>query len=161
EVFREPAQRLYRAFGIDPTKHRPSCEQLLLRILKGDPFPRVNALVDAVNVCQIAFGLPYGLYDADAVAPPAVARAGRPGEAYAGIRKNSISVEKKPYVADARGPFGNPSANSDRTKTSEATRRALVVVFGSPATPDAEWARVLDGTVATFLRHANARVDDR
>src|SRR5687768_7361433 len=61
EEFRTPARRLYKAFGIDPTKHRPSSEQLMLRVLKGDPFPRVNPLVDAVNVCQLRFGLPYGL----------------------------------------------------------------------------------------------------
>lgn len=158
EAFRAEARRLYKAFGIDPTKHRPSSEQLLLRILKGDPFPRVNPLVDAVNLCQIRFGLPYGLYDLAAVEPPVVARAGRPGEGYAGIRKGTISVEGRPCLVDAKGPFGNPSSDSDRTKTGESTRSALVVVFGSPATPGAEWARVLDGTSAVFERHAAGRV---
>jgi DNA/RNA-binding domain of Phe-tRNA-synthetase-like protein len=150
EAFRVEARRLYKAFGIDPTKHRPSSEQLLLRIVKGDPFPRVNPIVDSVNVCQLAFGLPYGLYDLDALAAPIVARTGAPGEAYAGIRKGSISLEGRPCLADTRGPFGNPSSDSDRAKTSDATRRALVAIFGSPAMEDACWRDVLRGTFERF-----------
>jgi DNA/RNA-binding domain of Phe-tRNA-synthetase-like protein len=160
EEFRAAARKLYRAFGIDPTKHRPSSEQLLLRVLKGDPFPRVNALVDAVNVCQLLFGLPYGLYDLDRVSPPVVARKGHEGEAYAGIRKGSISVAGRPALADAEGAFGNPSSDSDRTKTSETTRRALLVVFGSPALADPEWTRVLSGTKEEVLRHVRARITE-
>jgi DNA/RNA-binding domain of Phe-tRNA-synthetase-like protein len=158
EEFRAEARRLYRAFKIDPTKHRPSSEQLMLRVLKGDAFPRVNALVDAVNVCQLLFGLPYGLYDLDAVTPPVVAREGREGEAYAGIRKGSISVAGRPCLADAQGPFGNPSSDSDRTKTSAATRRALLCVFGAPGTDEASWRRVLEGTRSEVLRHVEANV---
>ena len=160
EEFRTPARKLYRAFGIDPTKHRPSSEQLMLRIQKGDPFPRVNPLVDAVNVCQLRHGLPYRLYDLDAVKPPVVAREGREGESYAGIRKGTISVAGRPCVADLVGPFGNPSSDSDRTKTSETTRRAVVVVFGSPALGDAEWARVLAGTKDEFARHVRVRFSE-
>ena len=160
EEFRAASRKLYKAFGIDPTKHRPSCEQLMLRVSKGDPFPRVTPLVDAVNVCQLRFGLPYGLYDLDAVKPPVVARRGREGESYAGIRKGSISVAERPCVADMEGPFGNPSSDSDRTKTSDETRRALLVVFGSPALADSEWARVLSGTKEELARHVSARVSE-
>jgi len=160
EEFRAAARKLYKAFGIDPTKHRPSSEQLMLRVLKGDPFPRVHALVDAVNVCQLLFGLPYGLYDLDQVAPPVVARRGLEGESYAGIRKGAINVGGRPVVADTKGAFGNPSSDSDRTKTTDATRRALLVVFGSPSLDEAEWRRVLSGTKDQVARHVRARVSE-
>jgi DNA/RNA-binding domain of Phe-tRNA-synthetase-like protein len=159
EAFRAPARLLYRAFGIDPTKHRPSSEQLAHRVGRGDAFPRVSPLVDAVNVCQLEQGLPYGLYDLDALEPPVVARAGRDGESYAGIRKGEISVAGRPCLADARGPFGNPSSDSDRAKTTERTRRALAVVFGAPDMTG--WERVLDETARTFARFVSARVAER
>ncbi len=42
---------MYLRIGLDPTKTRPSNEALLRRVRRGDAFPRVNALVDAVNLC--------------------------------------------------------------------------------------------------------------
>src|SRR5437899_8927 len=43
------ARALYRRFGIDPTRVRPSSEALLRRLEKGEPLPRVNALVGVAN----------------------------------------------------------------------------------------------------------------
>ncbi|RMF73753.1 MAG: hypothetical protein D6738_08150, partial [Acidobacteria bacterium] len=45
-----PARSLYRALGLDPTRHRPSPEALLRRVLRGDPFPRVHPAVDLANL---------------------------------------------------------------------------------------------------------------
>ena len=171
----ERARRLYKRFGIDPTKYRPSCEQLARRIAKGEAFPRVNPIVDAVNLCQLEERLCYGLYDLDALAPPIVARVGRAGESYEGIRKGThatpfgscpergprISLEGKPALFDARGPFGNPTSDSDRAKTGERTARALAVVFGAPEIAEAEWREILERTVATFLLHVSAVVVEK
>ena len=44
---------MYRRFGVDPTKTRPSSEALLRRVRKGDPFPRVNSAVDVCNWCSV------------------------------------------------------------------------------------------------------------
>ena len=43
------ARALYRKFGLDPTKVRPSSEALLLRLKKGVPMPRVNSLVEVAK----------------------------------------------------------------------------------------------------------------
>src|ERR1041385_3872925 len=56
---------LYRKFGIDPTKTRPSNEALLRRMKKGEPMPRVNSLVDVANAMSIQLQVPVGLYDLD------------------------------------------------------------------------------------------------
>jgi len=37
---------MYRHLGIDPTKTRPSSEAFLRRMRRGQPWPRINALVD-------------------------------------------------------------------------------------------------------------------
>ena len=54
---------MYRRFGVDPTKTRPSSEALLRRVRKGDALPRVNNLVDVINWCSLESQLPFGLYD--------------------------------------------------------------------------------------------------
>jgi DNA/RNA-binding domain of Phe-tRNA-synthetase-like protein len=130
-------------------------------VLRGDAFPRVNPLVDAVNLCQLQERIPYGLYDLDALEPPIVAREGREGEEYEGIRKGAIHVAGKPALFDARGPFGNPTSDSDRTKTTAATRRALVIVFGPTGIDYRDWEKIIDRTAETMLLHATGQVTDR
>ena len=46
---------MYRRFGVDPTKTRPSSEALLRRIRKGEPLPRINNAVDICNWCSLEF----------------------------------------------------------------------------------------------------------
>jgi len=120
---------MYKRVGLDPTKHRPSSEALLRRLKKGEPLPRVNSLVDVINWCSVESQLPFGLYDAARIAGPVVLRIGRSGESYPGIRKDEVHVEGRLVLSDNLGPFGNPSSDSERTKVTEATTEALVVVF--------------------------------
>jgi len=63
----EATRAMYRGFGIDPTRRRPSSEALLRRIGRGGDLPRINTLVDVCNWCSVEVQLPYGLYDLDRV----------------------------------------------------------------------------------------------
>jgi len=120
---------MYRQFGVDPTRTRPSSEALLRRVRKGDELPRVNNLVDVINWCSLESQLPFGLYDCDRVEGPVSMRLGRDGESYAGIRKDDVHVAGRLTIVDAIGPFGNPTSDSARTMVTVKTRKALVVVF--------------------------------
>jgi DNA/RNA-binding domain of Phe-tRNA-synthetase-like protein len=120
---------MYKRVGIDPTKTRPSSEALLRRVRRGDELPRINSLVDVINWCSLETQLPYGLYDLDRIQGDVVLRLGGPGEEYAGIRKDTVHVGGRLTVADALGPFGNPTSDSARTMVTTATARALVVIF--------------------------------
>jgi len=126
------ARDLYRAFGIDPTRTRPSSEALLRRVLSGKGLPRILDAVDVCTLCALRSLLPIGLYDAASVSPPVTLRRGRPGESYAGIRKDEVHLEGRPVLSDAKGPFGNPTSDSLRTSIVPATG-ALVMVFFAPA----------------------------
>lgn len=137
---------MYRRIGLDPTKTRPSNEALLRRVRRGDPFPRVNSLVDAVNLCSLQCQLPYGVYDRAALSGGLTVRLGRAGEGYAGIRKDMVHVSGRVTVADAAGPFGNPTSDSARAMVTTATRAALVVVYAPVTTGPAAVSRVLDLT---------------
>lgn len=125
----EPARRLYRTFGVDPTRLRPSSEGLLRRVLQGKELYRINTLVDAVNWASLALLLPIGLYDLDSVQGGLTVREGLPGEEYEGIRRGVIHLEGRLVVADEAGPCGSPTADSLRTSVTPETSRAVAVVF--------------------------------
>ncbi len=65
-----PARELYRLFGIDPTKLRPSSESLLRRVLRQRPLPRILNAVDLCNLLALTTHLPMGLYDAEKLDGP-------------------------------------------------------------------------------------------
>ena len=149
---------MYKRVGLDPTKTRPSSEALLRRIKKGDALPRINSMVDVCNWCSLEFQLPYGLYDLANVEGDAVElRLGHEGEAYPGIRKDEVHVGGRICLADARGPFGNPTSDSARTMVTVATTRALVVVFAPLSLDDNRMTRVLDTTAARMHEFTGAR----
>ncbi len=125
----QPARELYRRTGEDPTKTRPSSEALLRRVLRGQPLPRVNSVVDLCNLCSLEFLLPIGLYDRDRVRGPVVVRLGRAGEGYESLGKGLFRAEGRLVVCDVDGPFGSPTNDSARTGVTEQTRNILAVVF--------------------------------
>ena len=124
-----PARQLYRAFGVDPTKTRPSSEALLRRIVKNKPFPLISNAVDVCNLCALKFLLSLGLYDADKIEGKVVLRKGRQGESFAGIRKGQVNLAGRLVLADDRGAFGNPSSDSQRTSVDEKTSALWMVIF--------------------------------
>ncbi len=124
------ARALYRRFGTDPTKVRPSSEALLRRMKKGEPFPRVNSLVDVANAMSVQLQVPVGLYDLEKIrGDELVVRLGKEGEKYTGIGKERVNLAGRICIADAEGPCGNPSADSARTMITTATERAAWVYY--------------------------------
>jgi DNA/RNA-binding domain of Phe-tRNA-synthetase-like protein len=157
----QAVRAMYRRIGLDPTKTRPSSEALLRRVRKGDALPRINTLVDVCNWCSLEFQLPYGLYDVAALVPPVALRIGVPGEHYAGIRKDVVNVGDRMTLADAEGPFGNPTSDSARTMVTVGTRTVLAVVFAPADTTDTRLARVLDRTAERLLAFAGGEATFR
>jgi DNA/RNA-binding domain of Phe-tRNA-synthetase-like protein len=124
------ARELYRRFGIDPTRVRPSSEALLRRLKKGEPLPRINSLVDVANALSVQLQVPVGLYDLGKTkGDELVIRLGTEGEGYTGIGKEHVNVAGRICVADAEGPCGNPSADSARTMITTETERAAWIYF--------------------------------
>jgi DNA/RNA-binding domain of Phe-tRNA-synthetase-like protein len=152
---------MYKAVGIDPTKTRPSSEALLRRVRKGDTLPRINSMVDVCNWCSFEFQLPYGLYDAAHIDGDVTLRIGRQGESYPGIRKDEVHVGGRITLADATGPFGNPTSDSARTMVTTATTRALVVVFAPRDLEARRLAHVLDVTSQRMQQFTGCREDGR
>lgn len=154
-----PARVLYRQLGLDPTKHRPSSEALLRRVLKGEELYQINSVVDTCNLCSLRFLLPIGLYDiAKIVGGQVLARLGRAGEGYEAIGKGRIAAEGKLVLVDGQGPFGNPSADSARTMITEATREVMMVIFAPAEYPSALLQEHMSFAVARMERYGGARL---
>lgn len=61
-------RRAYGAFGAKPSKFLCSAESLLRRVLKGEPLPRINRIVDIYNAVSLRHVLPAGGEDLDRLA---------------------------------------------------------------------------------------------
>jgi len=130
-----PARDLYKSFGIDPTRTRPSSEALLRRILRDKPFPRILNAVDVCNYCSASFLLPMGLYDAGRIVGEVTLRRGLKGESYAGIRKDDVHLEGRPVLCDAARPFGNPTSDSAHMAVSPETVSLWMTIFAPRSFP--------------------------
>ena len=148
---------MYRRVGIDPTKTRPSSEALLRRVVRGDPLPRINTLVDVCNWCSLELQLPYGLYDLGRVEGAVELRRGAPDEQYAGIRKDVVHVAGRLTLADSLGAFGNPTSDSARTMVTTLAKRVLVVIFTPQEVAREALPRALELTAERMVKFGQGR----
>jgi DNA/RNA-binding domain of Phe-tRNA-synthetase-like protein len=144
----------YKALGKDPARYRGSAEALLRRVIAGKSLPRINAVVDIINLVSVESRLPIGLYDLTRVQGDIAFRAGRAGETYKGIGKYDLNLEDLPVFCDALGPHGSPTSDSERTMVTNDTKHVLAVIisFGGEAGLD-RWTQ---RTSELFTQFASA-----
>lgn len=92
--------------------------------------PQINAVVDVINLVSAESRLPIGLYDLAHVRGDVVFRGGRAGETYKGIGKYKLNLEDLPLFADAKGPHGSTTSDSERTMVTEQTKQVLAIIVG-------------------------------
>jgi DNA/RNA-binding domain of Phe-tRNA-synthetase-like protein len=119
----------YKALGKDPSRYRGSAEALLRRVLSGKGLYQINTIVDINNLVSLESLNPAGSYDLERVSGAIELRAGASGETYKGIGKDEINIENLPVFADATGPFGSPTSDSERAMVRLETRKIFMVVF--------------------------------
>lgn len=155
----EEARRLYRSVGMDPTKHRPSSEALLRRLIKSKSLYRIHPLVDLFNLASLEALLPVGLYDTSKIAGQRVeVRLGEAGAGFDGIRKDRVNVEGRLCISDAIGPFGSPTSDSLRTCI-EGNVPAILAVFFAPSEGDLQrLERALARSLELAKAHFEAKV---
>jgi DNA/RNA-binding domain of Phe-tRNA-synthetase-like protein len=144
---------MFRVWGIDPARYRPSSEALLRRIAQGKGLYRISNVVDAGNLGSLETGWPYGLYNRTLISPPVVFRAGLDGETYHGIGKQTWHLAGRPVLADAKGAFGGPISDSTRTMVTEAAREILGVIY-APASVKTEAVEEALGKLAKRIQES-------
>ena len=121
----------YRACGKDPSRYRPSNEQLRRRILSGNPLYQVSTLVDLVNVVSIRHGFSIGGFDAEMIqGDELVLGIGREGEPYEGIGRGKLNIAGMPVYRDAAGGIGTPTSDHERTRMRPETTEFLALING-------------------------------
>jgi len=151
-------REMFREWGIDPARYRPSSEALLRRVVQGKGLYYVANLVDIGNLGSIETGWPYGCYNRAAFSPPVHFRAGRAGETYEGIGKQTWHLAGRPVLADAQGPFGSPISDSTRTMITPETTAAIAVIYAPAGAPLDALEGALAAMTSRLERFATAQI---
>lgn len=146
QVRDEPLFRAYRDFywkvGVDPTKTRPAGEALTRRVLAGKEIPTINTLVDAYNLVSLETSVAIAAFDTARLRTDAlVLRRALPGESFLGIgmagpvdlHGNEVVIEDR---ADRELVAIYPYRNAERSKVTESTCGALLLMCGVPGIDD-------------------------
>ncbi|MEE8105131.1 MAG: phenylalanine--tRNA ligase beta subunit-related protein [Planctomycetota bacterium] len=156
EEIRAAVRDLLRVGGYKPTgRGKPASEYLVRAASQGKLGP-INLIVDACNAVSLHSGLPISVVDLDRVAEPLRVGLGAPEASYVfNTGGQEIKVAGLLCLHDADGPCANAVKDSQRTKTSADTRRALCLVWGCEA-----FAEHTDRAVAWYrelLERADAK----
>jgi DNA/RNA-binding domain of Phe-tRNA-synthetase-like protein len=80
----------FRALGAKPTEYRPSIEALARRVLRGDPLPAINALVEIGNVVSLRRLLPAGAHAIDGLTDDMWLRPATGAEAFVALDGDAV-----------------------------------------------------------------------
>lgn len=150
------ARTLYKSFNMDPSRHRPSSEALLRRVMKGKDLYQISNAVDSCNLACLKFLLPVGMYDLDLLVGDVVLRSGVEGESYPGIRKGEVNLANRLGLFDQTGPFGSPTSDSARSCVTERTSRILAVIMATNQFPADLMSAAIDIFVELFVQYCEA-----
>ena len=133
EAIRQAVRDLLRHGGYKPTgRGKPASEYLVNAQLSS-----INLAVDACNAVSLHSGLPISVVDFDKLEPPLSVSISSEDESYVfNAAGQEIRVRGLLCLRDAQGPCANAVKDSQRTKTSSATRHTLSLVWGTRAHAD-------------------------
>lgn len=153
----EATRQAYKACGKDPSRYRPSNEQLIRRVLQGKSLYQIDTAVDLINLASMRYGYSIGGFDYDRIVGDTITLGvGREGEPYEGIGRGVLNIAGMPVVRDAIGGIGTPTSDNERTKMSLQTTRLLALVNGYDG--NAEHVRQCCEFICDLLkRYANGR----
>jgi DNA/RNA-binding domain of Phe-tRNA-synthetase-like protein len=132
-----PWREAYRKFGAKPKDYPSSIENLVRRALKGQPLPRINTLVDIYNTISLRLLVPVGGEDLDTLAGDLLLTVA--GDHEAPVRLLGEREERPPRPGEViyKDDIGAICRRwnwkeADRSKLTEATRCAILVIEGLP-----------------------------
>ena len=128
---------LLRHRGYKPTGRGKPASEYLVRAAEADALGSINAAVDVCNVVSLHSGLPISVVDLDRARPPLHVGVGGKGESYVfNASGQEIRLDGLLCLFDADGPCANPVRDSQRTKTTDETLRALYVIWAPESLAD-------------------------
>lgn len=145
EARRAEVRDILRFGKYKPTGRGKPASEYLARAAREGQFPRINGLVDALNLVSLTSALPISLIDLDGAQSTTFRlRRGRPGESYV-FNQTGQTIELHDLLLVAAlpedRPLANPVKDSMQSKIKDHTRRALAVIYapkGDPELPRAQ-----------------------
>jgi DNA/RNA-binding domain of Phe-tRNA-synthetase-like protein len=136
DTVRAEIRQLLRHGGFKPAgRSKPASEYLHAATSEGR-FPHINAAVDTCNVVSLCSGLPISLVDVDLLIGVLSIGVAPSGTSYVFNPSGQvIDASGLLCLFDAEGPSGTPVKDAQRTKTHDATRAVLAIVWGTKALP--------------------------
>jgi DNA/RNA-binding domain of Phe-tRNA-synthetase-like protein len=130
EKVRASIRDLLRHGGYKPTGRGKPASEYLVRAATEGALGSINLAVDACNAVSLHSGLPISVVDVDLATPPFRIGISGSGQSYVfNASGQAIDVEGLLCIHDSQGPCANAVKDAQRTKTTEATRRTLSVVW--------------------------------
>ena len=125
---------LLRHGGFKPSGRSKPASEYLVTAFADARWPRINPIVDICNVLSLASGLPISLVDVDKTSGELAVRIAPPGTSYV-FNPSGQVIDASGLVClyDDVGPTGTPVKDAQRTKTDDATKSVLVIVWGTRA----------------------------
>jgi DNA/RNA-binding domain of Phe-tRNA-synthetase-like protein len=132
EAVRAALRDVLRHGGYKPTgRGKPSSEYLLRAAGEGE-LASINLAVDACNAVSLASGLPISVIDLARARAPFSIDVAPEGASYVfNASGQAIDLGGLLCLADADGPCANAVKDAQRTKTGDATRATLSIVWGA------------------------------
>jgi DNA/RNA-binding domain of Phe-tRNA-synthetase-like protein len=152
DTVRESVRALLRQGGFKPTGRSKPASEYLIKAVREGLLSSINLIVDACNVVSLHSGLPISVVDShqlqggDSSLRVGIAPA---GSSYVfNAAGQSIDLGGLLCLFDAEGPCANAVKDAQRTKTSAATTRVHIAIWGTTALPGravqaASWFRWL------------------
>jgi len=158
DAVREAVRALLRHGGFKPTGRSKPAAEYLLRAVEQGQLSSINLVVDACNVVSYHSGLPISVIDLDRALPPLRVGLAPAGAAYVfNASGQTIDLGGLLCLFDADGPCANAVKDAQRTKTADATRRTLSLIWGTSALPGR--ATEAETWYRSLLEHNGAKTE--
>jgi DNA/RNA-binding domain of Phe-tRNA-synthetase-like protein len=131
----QPAVRaMLRHAGYKPSGRGKPASEYLRGAAQEGRLGAINLAVDLGNVVSLHSGIPISIVDLARAVPPLRVRVADDEAAYVfNLAGQEIRLRGLPCLHDAEGPCANAVKDAQRTKTSEATREVLCILWGARA----------------------------
>lgn len=158
-----PWREAYRAFGAKPKDYASSIENLLRRAATGYNLPHINTLVDLYNTISLRYLVPVGGEDLEHVQGDILLT--RASQSEPAVRLLGEKDERPPHPGEViyRDELGAICRRfnwkeADRTKLTEETRHAILVIEALPPVDEEMLRGALQDLSVSIQKHCAAEV---
>jgi len=154
-------RRAYSAFGAKPKKHKSSVESLYRMVLKGIDLRHINTIVDIYNYISIKQMVPVGGDDISRVEGDITLRFAFGNEMFRPLKSEEIERVKEGeviYADDVEVLCRRWNwRECDKTKMTEETKEAMLVVEGLPPVKREDIERILEELDSLVVKYCGGK----